>query len=119
LNRCGAPISESARNRSLLQNWLELALAAKWSATTLAKNCGVSLRTLERHFEKYMGKSPKAWVLEERLLHAKELVQSGLRVKEAAGSLDYKHPNHLTNGFKDYWGYSPTNRPPPMRAQTT
>jgi transcriptional regulator GlxA family with amidase domain len=102
-----------------IQNWPERARKAKWRVTTLAKNCGVSLRTLQRYFRKNIGVSPKAWLLEQRLLHAKELVQSGLRVKEAAGSLDYKHPNHLTNGFKDYWGYSPTNRPPPpMGAQS-
>jgi AraC-like DNA-binding protein len=49
-----------------IKNWLELAHEAKWCAATLAKNCGVSLRTLERHFLKEMGKCPKAWLSEQR-----------------------------------------------------
>ena len=35
-----------------IQNWPEWARVANWSAATLAQNCGVSLRTLERHFLK-------------------------------------------------------------------
>jgi transcriptional regulator GlxA family with amidase domain len=43
-----------------IQNWPERAHEAGWRATTLAKNCGVSLRTLRRFLWKNMGKSPKA-----------------------------------------------------------
>jgi transcriptional regulator GlxA family with amidase domain len=49
-----------------VKNWPELAQAANWSAAILAKKCGVSVRTLERHFLKEMGKSPKAWLAETR-----------------------------------------------------
>jgi AraC-like DNA-binding protein len=100
-----------------VQNWPELARQAHWSAAALAKNCGVSLRTLERFFLKEMGKHPKAWLSEQRQQRAHELIQGGSSVKETAARLDYKHPSHLTNEFKKQWGCCPTNKTAPMRVQ--
>jgi AraC-like DNA-binding protein len=100
-----------------VQSWPELARQAKWSAATMAKNRGVSLRTLERYFLKEMGILPKAWLSEQRQQRANELIQGGFSVKETAAQLDYKHPSHLTNGFKKQWGCCPTNMTAPMRAQ--
>jgi transcriptional regulator GlxA family with amidase domain len=99
-----------------IQDWPERARAARWCATTLAKDCGVSLRTLERHFVKEMGKSPKQWMSDQRQHRAFELVQDGSSVKETAGLLDYKHQNHLTNAFVKQWGHSPTHKTPQTRA---
>ena len=91
-----------------IQSWTELAQRANWSAAMLAKECGVSLRTLERYFLKQMAKKPKAWLAEQRQFNAAELLQQGLSVKETAEFLHYKHPSHLTNGFKKYWKHCPT-----------
>jgi transcriptional regulator GlxA family with amidase domain len=106
-------------NRRLhhIQNWPERAQAAKWSAATLAENCGVSLRTLERFFLKNMGKSPKQWLSDQRQQRANELIQDGSSVKETAALLNYKHPSHLTNEYKKQWGYCPTDTTAPTRVQ--
>jgi transcriptional regulator GlxA family with amidase domain len=98
-------------------NWPELAQKANKSVAALAKSCGVSLRTLERHFQKEIGKSPKNWLAEQRLLRANELIQGGSSVKEVATSLDYKHPGHFSRDFKEFWGHSPANKTVPIRAQ--
>ena len=100
-----------------IQKWPELALAANWCAATLAQNCGVSLRTLERYFLDEMGKCPKVWLSEQRQQRANELIQGGSSVKETAECLNYKHQNHLTNDFKKHWGYCPTNKTAQTRAQ--
>ena len=100
-----------------LQKWPELALAANWCAATLAQNCGVSLRTLERYFLDEMGKCPKVWLSEQRQQWAAKLLQGGSSVKETAALLDYKHPSHLTNGYKKQWGCCPTDKKAPLRAQ--
>ena len=100
-----------------IQNWPELGQQAKWCAATLAKNCGVSLRTLERYFLKEMGKSPKVWLSEQRQQQASKLLRDGSSVKETAECLNYKHPSHLTNAFKKQWGCYPTDKPAPMRVQ--
>ena len=100
-----------------IQKWPELALAANWCAATLAKNCGVSLRTLERYFLDEMGKCPKAWLSEQRQQRANELIQDGSSVKETAGSLDYKHSTHLSRDYKGHWGCCPTDKTAPIRVQ--
>jgi AraC-like DNA-binding protein len=100
-----------------IQNWPELARVANWCANTLAKNCSVSLRTLERYFLKEMGKCPKAWLSEQRQQRAIKLLQDGSSVKETAGRLDYKHPHHLSRDFKEHWGNCPTNKTISVRTQ--
>jgi AraC-like DNA-binding protein len=101
-----------------IQNWPELAKQANWSASKLAKVCGVSVRTLERFFLTKMGKCPKAWLSEQRQHRAIELLQGGSSVKETAAFLDYKHPSHLTNAFKKQSGYCPTNKMITTRLQS-
>jgi len=100
-----------------IQNWPERARAAKWCASTLAKHCGVSLRTLERHFLKEMGKHPKAWLSEQRQQQALELVRDGSSIKETAGLLDYKHSTHFSRAYKGQWGCSPTEKTAQQRAK--
>jgi AraC-like DNA-binding protein len=89
-------------------NWPQLALQANWSVTKLAKLCGISSRTLERHFYAYMKKSPKSWLAEQRQRHGWALLCSGLSVKETAASLGYRHPTHFSRDFKKHLGSSPT-----------
>jgi transcriptional regulator GlxA family with amidase domain len=91
-----------------IQDWTELATEARWSAAAMARNCGVSVRTLERHFLKEIGKRPKAWLAEQRQLQARVFLLKGFSVKETAQSLHYKHPNHLTSSFKSHWGHCPS-----------
>jgi AraC-like DNA-binding protein len=86
----------------------ELAQQAKWSASMLAKICGVSVRTLERHFHKQMGKTPKKWLTQKRQSQADELLRDGKTVKETATIIGYKCAQHFSRGFKKYWGYCPT-----------
>jgi transcriptional regulator GlxA family with amidase domain len=91
-----------------IQDWTELAQQANWSASVLAKKCGVSVRTLERYFLKQMGKNPKAWLAEQRQHHAIELLHDGSSVKETAACLGYKHSTHFSREFKEHWGHCPT-----------
>jgi len=98
-----------------IQNWPELAKQANWSASKLAKICGVSMSTLERYFLKRMGKSPKGWLSGQRQQQAAAILQEGVTVKETAYYLGYKHPSHLTNEFKKHWGNCPTYKATPPR----
>lgn len=93
-----------------VKNWPELAREANWRADKLANLCGVSVRTLERHFRQELGKSPKTWLSGQRQKQVIELLLDGSTVKETANCLDYKHPSHLTNEFKKHWGCCPTNK---------
>ena len=89
--------------------WPELGQQANWSAKTLAKQCGVSVRTLERYFLKNIGETPKTWLIEQRQHKAAEILRDGSSVKAAAISLGYKHESHFSRDFKEFWGCCPTH----------
>jgi AraC-like DNA-binding protein len=99
-----------------IQNWPELARQAGYSPIKLAKNCGVSLRTLQRFAIQKTGKSPKEWLAERRQLDAVEELKKCSCLKEAASNLGYKHTHHFSRDFKAHWGYCPA-QPAPMGAQ--
>jgi AraC-like DNA-binding protein len=90
-----------------IQNWPELARQANWSAALLAKRCGVSLRSLERHFVEAMDECPHQWLFEERMKESVELLRDGSSVKETAAVLGYEHATHFSREFKKQWGHSP------------
>ena len=93
-----------------IRNWLEVAQEAKWSVKALAERCGVSPHTLDGHFLATVGKKPKPWLTEQRLELARQMIENGRTVKEAAHALKFKHASHLTNAFKKHWGRAPTKK---------
>ena len=95
-----------------IQNCPELARRAKWKASTLAKQCGVSVRTLHRHFIKYLGENTKRWLKEQRLLKARELLCKGSSGKETANYLGYKQQTNFTREYKIQWGVCPCKQSP-------
>lgn len=90
------------------QEWLKLAQQANWSAAALATKCGISVRTLHRHFLKQTGKNTKAWLAEQRQHHALELLRAGSAVKETAFCVGYKQSTNFTRKFKDGSGICPS-----------
>jgi AraC-like DNA-binding protein len=102
---------------SHIHEWPELAEQANWSAATLAKMSGTSVRMLERYFQQNVGKPPKAWLTEQRQNQAIKLLRNGSSIKEAAAQLGYRYANHFSREFKMYWGFCPSvqkasNKPP-------
>ena len=91
-----------------IQNWPELAKQAKWSASVLANLCGVSERTLRRHFVKEMGRRPKEWLAELQQRHAQELLFDGSSIKEISAFLGYKQQTNFTRKYKRQWGICPS-----------
>ena len=98
-----------------IQDRQELAQAAGWSAAALAKNHGATLRTLERYFRKNMGKSPKAWLIEQRQHRAIALLREGKSVKETAAFLGYKQATTFSREFMKHSGNYPTEHTRPKR----
>jgi AraC-like DNA-binding protein len=95
------------------QDWPGLARKANWSATALARLCGVSRETLRLHFLKHIGKPPGAWLAGQRQHQALELLRDGSSIKETASCLGYKQQTNFTRKFKEFWGACPS-LPPPM-----
>ena len=96
-----------------IQNWPELARQAKWSASALAMLCGVTVRTLHRHFLHHTGKNTKTWLDEQRQHNAHELLCDGSSIKETAACLGYKSQSNFTRHYKHQTGICPSQQPPP------
>ena len=90
------------------QRWETLAKTANYKANELAVLCGVSLRTLQRHFSKNYQVKISEWLRAMRLRQAYSQLTSGLSVKEVAFDLGYKQLSHFSRDFKGYYGVNPS-----------
>ena len=88
--------------------WTKSAQAANYQAGRLAKLCGVSVRTLERHFKEQRAQSPQTWLNSLRMTKAQALILKGNSVKEAAGMLAFKDASQFSKDFKAYHGILPS-----------
>jgi AraC-like DNA-binding protein len=87
--------------------WESLARAASFRATILARHCGVSLRTLERHFIKHYQITVTEFLRKLRLNLAYTRLKNGERIKSIAYDLAYKQLSHFSRDFKNYFGVPP------------
>lgn len=91
-----------------IQDWPVFAREAGYRATRLAKDCGVSLRQLERFFQKKTGQTPQNWLNSLRQREAIVLVIQGKSIKEVAYDLGYKQVSHFSREFKRAHGIAPS-----------
>ena len=91
-----------------VQQWEVLAVKAGYRPSDLAALCQISLRTLERHFQKNYGVTVSQWMRELRLGKAYQTLIQGKSVKEAAFDHGYKQVSHFSREFKNHFGVSPS-----------
>jgi AraC-like DNA-binding protein len=91
-----------------VQQWETLAVKAGYRPSDLASLCQISLRTLERHFQKNYGVTVSKWMRELRLGKAYESLKLGKSVKEVAFDHGYKQVSHFSREFKNHFGISPS-----------
>jgi AraC-like DNA-binding protein len=90
------------------RNWDKLAKEAHFRPSNLARACGVSLRTLQRHFSDKYSLTISSWLTSVRLREAYQRIKSGERVKEVAFDLGYKQLSHFSREFKRFHGVPPS-----------
>jgi AraC-like DNA-binding protein len=75
----------------------------------LAREASMSIRTLQRHFERYVGVGPKWVIRRSRVQDAAERVATGAKVDWAAlaQELGYNDQSHLIHDFRDQVGFTP------------
>ncbi len=79
----------------------------KYRVSGLADRVGVSIRTLEREFEKCLGISPKSWLRELRVHTAKRLLEDGMRPHDVAANLGFKRLSRFADEYRHYFGERP------------
>jgi AraC-like DNA-binding protein len=94
--------------RILNNDWERLAPLARFDAGELAGLCGISLRQLQRDFQRQFAQAPQDWLNEQRLKTATRMLLTGQPVKVVASELGYKQSNHFSRQFKDYHQLTPT-----------
>lgn len=91
---------------SLMESNIETPL----SLPTIAEQCSVSLRQIERLFHKYREVTPSQYYLSIRLLHAKQLLlNTNHRVIDISIAAGFETPSYFTACYRKYFGSSPRN----------
>ena len=110
--RVPAPLLHARENRKDVwqesEAWRNLAFAAQFKVNKLARLCGVSVRTLQRHFALNAGITITVWLQGIRLHEAYGRLKAGARVKKVAYDLGYKQLSHFSREFKSQHGITPS-----------
>jgi AraC-like DNA-binding protein len=91
-----------------LENWQTLARLSGYRASTFCIVTKISPRQLHRYTRLVFSLSPQAWLNEQRLLRAPEMLARDRLVKTVAFDLGFKQTTHFTRVFKLRFGLSPT-----------
>jgi len=74
----------------------------------IAEEIGISVRQLERLFDKYLQTSPRKFMVDTRLHRARNLiVQTDQSVSEIAMACGFNSPSHFSRLFRSAFGSSP------------
>lgn len=66
--------------------------------------CHMSISTFKRHFKKYYATSPQQWFLQERMHHAKLLLEQGKRPSEIYRQAGYSTLSNFLKAYKKFFG---------------
>lgn len=72
--------------------------------------CGISGTYFRKIFQSYYGMSPQNYILEKRLIHAKNIIDIGdfNCISDIATSIGYNDPLYFSRAFKKKFGVSPS-----------
>ena len=68
-----------------------------------------SRTTLNRLFQKKIGRSPGQYLLEYRLQQSEKLLQMGMTVKQTALSCGFEDPFYYSRVFRKHYGMPPSD----------
>lgn len=104
------PVARARESKSLgmIFDFLHQSLAENHSVAALARQAGMSPRTFLRRFADATGTTPARWILNERLLRAREsLANSRLRIDEIAQQTGFGSAASLRHHFRAQFDISP------------
>ena len=104
------PVAADEKARiSRLLDWLRGRLGQPISLDTIAKRASMSTRTLQREFRATTGEAPYSWLLRERIVAARELLeQSSLPLPRIAERIGIGSLESLRHHFRRHVGVSPS-----------
>ena len=100
-----------------IQDWEQVARAAKFRPEAAAALCQVSLRQLERFSGEYFKKTPRELFDEQQLQAARRLISQGWSNQAVVDELGFADASHFCHKFKRFYGVSPQNFAPVFKAE--
>lgn len=97
-----------APEKSSQLTWSLIARKANYRPQGIAGLCGVSFRTLQRHFRKHFQSTFTQWLEAHRMSEAYRRIAEGSSLKEVCFDLGYKQQSHFTRVFKKHFGIPPS-----------
>ncbi|WP_266158635.1 AraC family transcriptional regulator [Dyella silvatica] len=82
-------------------------LAASVSLAQLARDAGLSRFQLLRHFARELGLPPHAYLLQQRIAMARQMILRGVPLAEVAMATGFADQSHLSRHFSRQMGVSP------------
>jgi AraC family transcriptional activator FtrA len=105
----GAVAGAAATGLAATRAWALERLGEPLSVPVLAQQAGVSPRTFARHFREEMGTTPARWLLDQRVLAARQLLErTPLSVEEVAARSGFSTPAALREHFSRQVATTPT-----------
>jgi AraC-like DNA-binding protein len=89
-------------------DWQTLAFRSQFKPGKIAQLCGVSSRTVQRHFRQFYGCTLGQWLRNYRLDMAYRRLTAGDTIKVVAIELGYKQLSHFSRDFKRQYGCAPS-----------
>jgi AraC-like DNA-binding protein len=104
------PSSKSANGFSSTraQFWSMAARWAGYDTRKLAKILQVDVRQVQRYIREDLGRSPREWLGEQRIIAARRILLETGSTKHVAHELGFKQVGHFCRQFKQYYGVPPS-----------
>ena len=100
--------ANASPKREPRSHWRLLAEESNYSPLRMAEQCRVSLRHLERGFEREVDFPPRVWLKRQHLKAALARLQGTASIKEIAYSLHYCQVSHFCRDFKLQFELTPS-----------
>ncbi len=90
-------------------NYIREHFSSQISVAELAAACNLSVSALERRFRKHLGKTPRQYITDVRLGHARRLlVETDKPIGTIALETGFADHSHLTRAFRRHFARSPS-----------
>jgi len=98
-------------DKKIIKNTYEFikdSIDTNFTLDSLASNVSLSKYHFLRLFKKEFGLTPHAFIVNERLNRANNLIKHGYSISEASLEVGFNDQSHFSRNFKKYFGYTPT-----------
>jgi AraC-like DNA-binding protein len=98
-------------DKKIIKDTYELindSIETNFTLDMLASNVNLSKYHFLRTFKKEFGLTPHAFIVNERLNRANNLIQEGHTISEASLQVGFNDQSHFSRNFKKYFGYTPS-----------